>query len=399
MVLGDLFGFIFETLRGHKLRATLTVMGIVIGIAAVVLLSSIGEGTRQGIAAEFSQFGTTLISVIPGKTETMGVPGSLVGTTRRLTIEDGEALRRVRGVRDVAYNVAGVGRVEHEARGRDIYIFGVIHRNQYVWKWGARVGSFIPDGDPHGIPAVCALGPRVAKELFPGVNPLGQLVRVEGARFRVVGIMESKGNFLGLDLDDAIYVPLVRAMRLFNQFELHEINVEVASYDEIDGVVERVREVMIQRHGEEDVTIISQKGMLDVIGNVMDIITQGVVAIAAIAILVGAMGILTITWVSVHERTAEIGLMKAIGASNAQVMSLFLAEAIMLSTLGGVVGVGFGIGVAELLDFYIAALRVNLAPGIVPVCMGVSVAVGALSGYLPARRAARLDPVTALRDE
>ncbi|HLG41714.1 MAG TPA: ABC transporter permease, partial [Planctomycetota bacterium] len=285
-------------------------------------------------------------------------------------------------------------------KSRRVYIYGVLHSGQDVWKWYPRVGTFIPDGDPYHIPAVCVLGPKVELELFGNEGALGEWVRIGGARFRVVGVMEPKGTLLGFDLDDSVYIPIVRAMRLFNQDEVHEIHLDVAHYGEIPAVAERVKQVMIERHdGEEDFTVITQSAMLDVINDVMGIITKGVIAIAAIAIFVGAMGILTITWVSVHERTREIGVMKAIGASDGQVLVIFLSEAILLSTLGGFVGVAMGIGMGSLLAAGFPGLRIELPASIVPLCIGVSVVVGALAGALPARRAARMDPVQALREE
>lgn len=399
MRLTDLLRLLADSILGHKLRSFLTLLGIVIGIAAVVLLSSIGEGTRRGIAGQFTQFGTTLLSVMPGKTETLGVPG-LIGTTRKLTLEDAQALKRIPGVRGMACNVNGVARVEHGPKGRDVYTYGVVHQAQYVWKWSTRVGSFIPDGDLQQIPAVCVLGSKLARELFGQTNPLGEGVRIGQARFRVVGVMAPKGRLLGFDLDDSAYIPVVRAMRLFNQYEVHEIHLDVASHAEIPRVEREARALLKERHsGEEDFTVVTQAAMLELLDDVMGIITKGVVAIAAISIFVGAMGILTITWVSVHERTAEIGLLKAIGASNLQVMALFLGEATLLATLGGLAGVGLGVGVGQGLRLAVPGLRLDLQPGLVPACIALSMAVGGLAGFLPARRAAGLDPVEALREE
>ncbi|MHC4608289.1 MAG: ABC transporter permease, partial [Planctomycetota bacterium] len=391
--------FLLEAVRGHKLRSVLTILGIVIGISSVVLLSSIGEGTKQAIASEFSQFGTTMVTVAPGKSETMGAPGALTGTTRPLTIEDALALKRIPGVRNLSGNCYGVARVERGAKGRDVYTYGVMGSATDVWRWPVRYGQFIPDTDPYQAPAVCVLGQKLAKEIFGEENPLGKGVRIGEARFVVTGIMSPKGMFLGFDLDDAAFIPVVRAMRLFNRNEIHEINVDIASYEDVERVEEQIKLVLTDRHDEEDFTIISQKAMLDTISEIMDVITQGVTAIAGIAIFVGAIGILTITWVSVNERTGEIGLMKAVGASNAQVMTLFLGEATVLATLGGLTGILLGVLGGLMLESAVPGLRVNLAPGIVPICLGVSFGIGALAGWLPARRAAALDPVIALREE
>jgi putative ABC transport system permease protein len=381
------------------MRSLLTTLGIVIGMAAVVLLSSIGAGTREAIAGSFSQFGTTLIGIAPGKTETHGVPG-MIGTTRPLTLDDARALERLPGVRKMAANINGVARVEAGPRGRDVYCYGVMHEAEEVWRWGTRTGTFIPPGDPEHTPPVCVLGATLSEELFGAESPLGKTVRVGEARFRVIGVMEPKGSFLGFDLDDAAYIPVVRAMRLFNRNEVHEIHLDATSHEQIDLVVERARTLLTHRHGgEEDFTVVTQEAMLDVIGNVMGMITRGVVAIAGIAILVGAIGILTVTWLSVHERTSEIGLLKAVGASDGQVMALFLGEATLLAFLGGGAGVLTGVGGGWLLERTVPMIRVEVAPEVIWLCLGVSVAVGAASGWLPARRAARLDPIEALREE
>ncbi len=383
----------------QRLRSILTIAGIVIGIASVVLLGSIGEGTRLGIASKFSQFGTTLIAVTPGKIETLGIPG-ILSTNRKLTLEDARALQRIPGIRNMACNVNGVARVEWGRLGRDVYTFGVIHEAQYAWKWSPRVGTFIPPGSPHQIPAVCVLGPTLARELFATENPLGKTVRIGESRFRVLGIMEPKGQFLSIDLDDAVFIPISRAMKLFDQPELHEVHLDVASHAEMGRIEREVKRVLKQRHGGvEDFTVVSQTDMLGAIDQIMRILTQGVVAIAAIAIFVGSMGILTITWISVHERTAEIGLLKAIGASDSQVMSLFLGEATLLSALGGILGVALGLGSGRTITIFFPALPITPAPWIVPICIFCSLGVGALSGLAPARRAARMSPIRALREE
>lgn len=400
MPLGDVWSLLIETLRTQKLRSLLTILGIVIGIAAVVLLSSIGEGTREGIARQFTQFGTTIVSVVPGRTETFGGgPGYMGGTTHPLTIEDADALRRIPGVRWVAPNLNGVGEVKAGQRSRHTYIYGVLHDGQYVWQWFPIAGTWIPDGDPELIPAVCVLGAKPAKELFPDSNPLGAYVHIAQSRFRVIGVMSEKGQMLGFDLDDSVYIPLVRAMKLFNRDRVQEIHLYVSSHAMIPYVENEAKRILKERHGgEEDVTILTQTDMLDVIDRVMTVLTGGVIVIAAISVFVGAMGILTIMWVSVHERTQEIGLIKAVGASDRQVMLVFLSEAAVLSVLGGAAGVAAGLAFGWMLRTFIG-LWVQVPTWVVPMALGTSLAVGILAGVVPAVRAARLDPVEALRTE
>ena len=400
MGLADLARLTWESIRHRRLRAALTMLGIVIGIAAVVLLSGIGEGTRRFIAGQFAQFGTTLVSVLPGKSETMGgAMGTLAGTTRPLTLDDARAVGRLAGVRAWSAAVYVTARVEAGPRHRDVYCYGVTADAPRIWHWEARLGRFLAPGEPEQAPAVCTLGAKLARELFGESSPLGQPVRVGEARFRVVGVMADKGEGLGFDLDDAIFLPLVRAMRLFDRDELHEIHLDVANHEAIDRVVAAATRELTRRHRAEDFTVVSQQAALATIDNVLAMVTAGVVAIAAIAILVGAMGILTVTWLAVHERTTEIGVCKAVGASDAQVMQVILAEAVLLAGLGGLGGIALGLGLGWSLQLAVPALRVAPAAPVIPLALLVSVGVGALAGWLPARRAARLDPIAALQEE
>jgi putative ABC transport system permease protein len=400
MPLGDLFGLVLEALRTQRLRSALTMLGFVIGIASVVLLSAIGEGTREGVLTQFASFGTTLVQVTPGRQTTFGAGPAAMGTTRPITVEDALALARVPAVRYVAPHVVGMGEVRAEERTRRTYVYGTVAEDRHCLKWEPRIGTFLPEGDPDRIPPVCVLGAKVAKELFPGANPLGSRVRVGEVRFTVTGVMESKGQMLGFDLDDMVFIPLRRAMRMFNRDDIPEVHVYVASHAAIDAAVREVRRVLEERHdGEEDFTITSQADMLSVVGEVMDVLTAGVLVIAAISVVVGAIGILTIMWVSVHERTREIGLWKALGASDRQVRLVFLAEAAALSVAGGAGGIGIGAATGALIEAALPAIRVEVPAWTIPVSLAVSLAAGLLAGVAPAARAARLDPIEALRAE
>lgn len=401
MPLGDLWRLLLETLRTQRLRAFLTMLGIVIGSASVVLLSSIGEGTREGLLAMFSQFGSTIIGVQPGKVKTFGMgPGSIGGTTRPLTVEDGLALRSVPGVLASAPHVMGSAEVEAGSRVRHTYVYGTVAEDQRALAWSARIGTFLPEGDPDQVPAVCVLGSKTAADLFPGANPLGARVRIGGTRFAVCGIMAPRGQMLGFDFDDMVIIPVKRAMRMFNRVDVNEIHVLATSRAMIPSVMAGIRRVLKERHdGEEDVTVMSQADALSIIDEVLNVMTYGVLAIAGISVLVGAMGILTIMWVGVHERTGEIGLIKALGATDGQVMLVFLAEAAFLSLLGGTAGIALGAGAGWAIERVFPVIWVRTPLWIVPAMMGVSLTVGILAGLIPAARAARLDPVDALRAE
>jgi putative ABC transport system permease protein len=396
----DLIRLSWDAVSAHRLRSGLSMLGITIGIASVILLTSIGEGARWFIVSEFTQFGTNLLSIQPGNIRTTGVPGSVVSTIRKLTIEDAEALRRVAGVLHYVPLVVANARVEGNGRGRSVSVYGVNSEVPEVWKFGVRQGRFLPPGDPRRGAPVAVLGPKLRRELFGDANALGQHVRIGGERFTVIGILEPKGMFLNYDLDDTAYIPVASAQRLINRDDLIEIDLLFSNQAQTSVVVEGLRRVLLERHGgEEDFTIITQTEMLDVLGRVLGVVSFAVGGIGAISLVVGAIGILTMMWISVNERTSEIGLVLALGASPGQVLTVFLLEAALLACAGGVLGVASGLGVAEGLRWLVPGLPVRTPASFVLAALAVSLAVGLLSGVLPARRAAALDPVVALHAE
>ncbi len=396
----DLMRLSSGALVGHPLRSVLSMLGIAIGVAAVIMLTSLGEGTRKYMITQFSEFGTNVLSVQPGKRKTSGVPNAFGGTTRKLTIEDAEALRRIPILETVVPVAVGQARVEGGGRGRSVFVHGVTADFPDVVKFSVRQGSFLPEGDPRRGSAVAVLGPRLKRELFGEGNALGEFVRIAGARLRVIGVMEPKGQVLGMDIDDAAYVPVATAMRLFNLEQLQEINIVFRHEGQTEEAIESVRAAMIDRHrGVEDFTIISQSEMLAVFGRVMDVVTFGVAVIAAISLLVGSIGIFTMMWISVGERVSEIGLMRAVGATGRQIQRVFLTEAILLTTMGGVSGLFIGLLATLAIRLAIPGFPAGAPTSYVMAALGVSAGAGLVSGVGPARRAAALEPVDALRTE
>ncbi|MBU0742183.1 ABC transporter permease [bacterium] len=399
MILEDVMVQAARAVSRHRLRSLLTTLGIVIGVASVILLTSIGEGARQHIVSEFTQFGTNLVSINPGHSETSGMPG-LGGTVHELTLADMEALLRLRGVAKAVPVTMGTAPVEYGELMRNTFIYGSTSDGPEVWSMGVRQGRFLPAGDLRRGSPVAVLGPTLKRELFGEANALGEHVRIAGQRFRVIGVMAPQGQFLGFDIDDAAYVPVALSMPLFNRDDLQEIDLLIANTSLIDAVAESMRELLIDRHhGEEDFTITTQTGMLESFGRIIDVVSGSVGGIGAISLLVGAIGILTMMWITVNERTAEIGLAKAIGATPRQILALYLAEAAMLSGAGGILGLLAGFGASRLLHAAVPGLPVHTPPLYVALALAVSVLVGLVSGLLPARRAARLDPVVALGAE
>ncbi|MEN8781319.1 MAG: ABC transporter permease [Desulfobacterales bacterium] len=383
----------------HRLRSFLTALGIAVGVAAVVLLTSLGEGVHRFVLSEFTQFGTNLIGINPGKTTTVGVSGAIISNVRPMTLDDAQAMKRIPEVTAVVPVVQGNAPVEFEKRSRRTYIFGVGPEAPAVWRFNVAKGQFLPPDDPRTPRALVVLGSKVQDELFGTRNPLGQRVRIGGERYRVVGVMESKGQMLGFDLDDAVYIPAARALSLFNRESLMEIDLLYAAGAGAGQVAERARRLLIARHGSEDFTITTQEQMLDVLGSILNILTLAVGAVGGISLLVGGVGILTIMIIAVNERTAEIGLLRALGAGRRQILALFIGEAVVLASIGGLAGLVIGTGGAWLLGIVVPALPTHTPWTYVVLAELLAAVIGLAAGVLPAVRAANLDPIEALRAE
>jgi putative ABC transport system permease protein len=395
----DAARFTFASLASHRLRTFLTALGIAIGIAAVILLTSIGAGLHRFVIAEFSQFGTNIISVTPGRIQTHGASLGAVNTIRPLSIDDAIALRRAPHVQVTNPMVMGNGEVNFGGRGRRVTIYGAGPDFARAFSMRVATGEYLPHDDMHAARAFVVLGSKVASELFGAANPLGQRLRVGGERYRVVGVMESKGQVLGFDLDDTVYIPVARALDMFNRESLMELHVIYEPTAPLAEVESGIRRIMVARHGAEDFTITPQQKMLEVFGTVLDAITFAVAAIGAISLVVGGVGILTILTIAVAERTPEIGLLRAIGATRTRILLLFLGEAALLAAVGGVAGLFAGWGIAGLLKLALPALPVQIPWLYALLAELVAVTVGIAAGVMPARRAALLDPLDALRGE
>jgi putative ABC transport system permease protein len=400
MTVRDVIGLAVRALRAHRLRSVLSMLGIAVGVGSVIVLTSVGEGARLYVLRQFSQFGTNLIAIHPGKAKTTGMPGVLGGTTHHLTLDDALALERIPGVEAVVPVAFGLARVEAGERGRSVMVYGVTPDIETVWRFRTRQGGFWRGADARRGENEAVLGPKLVRELFGARNPLGEFVRVGGARMRVVGVMESKGMLLGFDLDDSAYLPIATVLDLFNYVELGEIDVSYANAEASERVQADIRRILTERHdGEEDFTVTSQEAMLETSGNIMRVVTMAVGAIAGISLLVGAIGILTMMWIAVGERRGEVGLVRAMGASRAQVRTLFLVEAAVLATLGGLAGVAGGLGICAALGVFVPGLPVETPVRFMAAAVAVSFGVGVVSGVLPARRAAEVAPIDALRAE
>jgi putative ABC transport system permease protein len=399
MLIRDICRLSFSALVDQQLRSFLTILGIAVGIASVVLLTSIGEGVQRFAVAEFTQFGTNLIGINPGKATTLGTSGAIINNVRPLSIADEEALRRIPGVINTVSVLQGNGPVEFAKRSRRTTILGVGPSAADVWQIKVVKGRFLPPDDSQAARSFVVLGSRVKKELFRDANPLGQIIRVAGERYRVVGVMESKGQMLGFDLDDAVYIPTVRAMSLFNQQSLMEIDILYRSGLQSKTIAERVRKMLKSIHGAEDFTITTQEEMLQVLGSVLGVLTLAVGGLGGISLLVGGVGIITIMTIAVNERTPEIGLLRAIGADRGQILLLFIGEAVVLAGIGGMLGLLVGAGTAWVLGELVPGLPTYTPWGYALYAELMAAGIGLLAGVLPARYAAGLNPVDAIRAE
>ena len=400
MLLTDALRLAMRAVTAQRLRSFLTLLGIAVGIASVILLTSIGEGIHRFVLAEFTQFGTNIASITPGKVKTSGpAPTGIPSSVRPLTLDDTQHLSKLPQVTGVSAMVWGNTEIGANGRLRRSTVNGVGADMLNVYSMSVRIGQFLPNDELENARAFVVLGSKLTTELFGTDNPLGQRVRLGNSQFRVIGVLESKGQFLGVDLDDAAYVPVARAMELFNRDGMMKIDIAYREGVPAASVVKSITRLLEARHGREDFTITTQEDMLRSLSNILDILTMAVGALGSISLLVGGVGIVTIMTIAVSERTGEIGLLVALGAPRNTILGLFLGEAVALSALGGIIGLVLGMGLAQIIHLAVPALPVHTPISFVLLAEGIAIAIGLVAGVLPARSAARLDPVEALRSE
>jgi putative ABC transport system permease protein len=400
MRFSDALQLALRAITAHRLRSFLTLLGIAVGIAAVILLTSIGEGIHRFVLAEFTQFGTNVISITPGKVKTSGpAPTGIPSSVRPLSLDDARALEHLPHITALSPAVWGNTEINANGRLRRTTVYGVGADMPKVFSIKVKSGQFLPAEDSENARAFVVLGAKLKNELFGASNPLGARVRIGNLQFRVIGVLEAKGDFLGIDLDDTAYIPTGRALELYNRDGMMKIDLVYAAGTPAAQVSASIKTLLTARHGREDFTITTQEDMLKTLSKILNILTMAVGALGSISLLVGGVGIVTIMTIAVTERTGEIGLLVALGAPRRTILALFLGEAVALSALGGVMGLLLGFGLAQLIHLLVPALPVHTPITFVVLAEGVAIAIGLLAGVLPARRAARLNAVDALRAE
>ena len=398
MLPADTFHHALTSIKSQWLRTVLIILAMSIGVTSVTVLIALSESARTYIVNEFEALGTHLVIVLPGRTETTGGAPPIFGETPRdLTLDDAESLSHSPYIAAIAPLTIGSAPVTAAGLERETNVFGSTHELLRVRHLTMAQGSFLPKTESNEALSICIIGQTIREQLFAHTSALGQWLRINDRRFRVAGILASEGESVGVDFDEMVIIPVASAQALFDTQSLFRILIETKSRDAMIKAVDDVKKIIKLRHeGEEDVTIITQDSVVSAFNKILIALTIAVASIGGISLIVAGVLVMNVMLVSVTQRTAEIGLLKALGASQTQVQWLFLAEAVLLSLAGALVGLLLGQLAIALLHVVYPKFPVELPNWGLLSALGVSIVTGLLFGVLPARKAARLDPIAAL---
>ncbi len=394
MRLGEAWRVALDALRANRLRSVLTMLGVVIGVAAVVALVAIGTGTKQLVENQVEGLGSNLLIVVPGRLQANAAP-----TASPLTLDDADAVSRVVGDRSrVAVTISSGETVRAGSLSAFASMQGVLETTPSVFVRRLDRGAYLTRTDVATARRVAVLGSAIARQLFGDRDPIGRQVTIGGVRFRVIGTFEPLGQSLGVDRDSEVHVPVTAAQRLLGTDRIDALAVRAPDRDTIDKLGASITAALVERHPDTDFSAVTQEQILGVLGSILGVLTGVLAAIAGISLLVGGVGVSNIMLVSVRERTREIGLRKAVGARPRDIGLQFLLEAVLLTTIGGVAGMAVGITAAVVVD-HLSPVPAAVTWWSLALAFGVSAGVGIIFGVVPAQRAGRLDPVVALRTE
>jgi putative ABC transport system permease protein len=381
------------------LRTTMMLIATAIGVSAVLMLTSLGEGARNFVAGEFKSLGTNLLMVLPGKIETAGggMPGAMGGSPRDLTLDDVIAIARGRHVAAVAPVIPGAATISYDGRERDIDVLGTSAAFASIRGVRAAAGQFLPETELDLATPVAVIGETLRSELFDNASSLGEWVRVGDRRFRIIGVMRDAGTVATINIDEALFIPVASAQQLFNTQGVFRLLVETKNEAVMDAARrELIRTVEARHYGNDDITVVTQDAVLDTFNTIFNALSAALAGIAAISLVVAGTLIMNVMLVAVSQRTQEIGLMKALGARRKQIISLFLLESALLSLLGAILGVIVGqLAVAGLNSIY-PSIAFRAPTWAIIAAVTTALASGLIFGIMPARRASQLDPVEAL---
>ena len=395
----DVFGFAWRAYAAHRVRASLMLFAMAIGIGAVVIVSSLGEGARRYVTDEFATLGTNLVLVFPGRSETAGAgPGLLITRTARdLTVDDASSLKRLRWVTRVAPIAVGTAEGKRGQHVREVPVVGTTAEWAIVRHMAPEEGTFLPVEDVNSATPVCVLGQKVRTEFFGNAPAIGEWIRLGDRKFRVVGVMGSRGQGLGMNTDEMVIVPVAVAEQLFNTNSLFRIIVETTNREVINQVRGDVEDTIAKRHqGERDVTVLTQDAVLATFDSILVALTLATTAIASISLVVAGVLITNLMLIAVSQRRNEIGVLKALGASQRQIRAIFLSEGVVLSATSGLAGIILGEAGVVLIRKLYPTFPAFVPVSIVLIAFASAVITGTIFSLLPARRAALLDPIVAL---
>lgn len=401
----ELFSTALTALRGNVMRTALTMLGIVIGITSVILIVSLAQGVTASITNQVSSFGSNLIIISPGgKTGNAAIrtPGNI----KTLTYEDAQAISKLQHIIAVSALVSSPEQILANGQNTQITVEGVQEGFQTISSINMQEGTFISQDDEAGLTRVAVLGPQVVTDLFgQDANPIGQNIEVGSQFFRIIGVTQSKGSSGFENPDDTVYVPVTTALtELLGQTYVQTIMSDADSPQEVEPSVDNITQLLLDRHkitdpNQADFTINTSKQALTTLNTITGLLTAMLAGIAAISLLVGGIGIMNIMLVTVTERTREVGLLKAIGAKEKDILTQFLIESIVLTLTGGAVGIALGVLLSYVITTYALHVPFVIQLSSVILAVGVSTIVGVVFGIYPARRAAKLNPIDALRFE
>lgn len=391
------------TLLANKMRSSLTMLGIIIGNASVIAMIGIGQGAQKLASDQFESLGANVLFVVPGSRESRR---TTFDNPKTLVLSDAEAIAtQVPSVNGVSPSINSRLLITVGNQNNNALVIGTTPEFLTVRSFEIEEGRFINDNDLKRNLKVVVIGSDIVEQFFPNQNPLGKSLKIKNINFEVIGVMASKGSFLGTNQDETLYIPLTtmanQVVGKTSQYgtELSFINVSAKSADSINAAKFQIENLLRLRHkilGEDDFRVETQKDVLSIVNNVTGGLTVMLGAISAISLLVGGIGVMNIMLVSVTERTQEIGLRKAIGATRGNILSQFLIEAIIISAVGGVIGTVVGVGALIVIGL-ISPLPTSASPLIIILAVGVSGGIGLFFGVFPAQRASKLDPIIALR--
>ncbi|MBQ3337054.1 MAG: ABC transporter permease [Selenomonadaceae bacterium] len=405
MLFTELLKMAWRSLGANKLRTFLTMLGVIIGVTSVIALVSVGMGVKKNILDNISRLGSNMLIVMPGSANRGGMRGA-AGSVITLTYDDAEAIKKkIKNVEYVSPTVQGSYQVVYGHENWNTTVTGVVPEYVAIQSLELKSGLFFSAHDVDVRNRVAVIGPTVAANLFESVNPVGKKIRIGNAPYTIIGVLESKGQSSGgQDQDDTVLIPLTTAQeRLVGVTYVRSINVQVSDADKMDEVQSNIEKLLRQRHriragAEDDFNVRNLTSLMEMMNSSATMITLLLGAIAGISLIVGGVGIMNITLASVTERTREIGIRKAIGATYSNIMLQFLIESTMISVIGGIIGIGVGVVAAQAISKF-GGFTTVISSLSIAASFGFALFVGIFFGLLPARKAARLDPIEALRYE